>query len=44
MDPESGEIIPDTRDVEPQPESIEGMPSPDALTPEDRYLELFENV
>ncbi|EPU5178372.1 alpha,alpha-trehalase TreF, partial [Cronobacter sakazakii] len=44
MDPESGEIIPDTRDVEPQPESIEGMPSPDALTPADRYLELFEHV
>ncbi|WNN50324.1 alpha,alpha-trehalase [Siccibacter colletis] len=31
-------------DAEPQPEMIEGMPASDALTPADRYLELFEHV
>ena len=29
---------------EPEPEHIAGMPSADALTPSDRYLELFEDV
>lgn len=29
---------------EPEPENIAGMPSADALTPSDRYLELFEDV
>ncbi|MBT0727898.1 alpha,alpha-trehalase TreF [Rosenbergiella australiborealis] len=29
---------------EPEPEYIAGMPSADALTPSDRYLELFEDV
>lgn len=31
-------------DAEPEPEMIEGLPPSDALTPADRYLELFENV
>jgi len=31
-------------EAEPLPESIEGMPAPDALTPADRYLELYEQV
>lgn len=31
-------------EVEPEPEMIEGMPASDALTPADRYLELFEAV
>ncbi|MEO3991535.1 alpha,alpha-trehalase [Pseudocitrobacter cyperus] len=31
-------------DAEPEPEVIEGLPASDALTPADRYLELFENV
>lgn len=31
-------------EVEPEPEMIEGMPASDALTPADRYLELFEHV
>ncbi|MGL4726837.1 MAG: alpha,alpha-trehalase [Scandinavium sp.] len=31
-------------EVEPEPEMIEGMPASDALTPADRYLELFERV
>lgn len=31
-------------EAEPLPELIEGMPAPDALTPADRYLELYENV
>ncbi len=30
--------------AEPGPEMIEGLPSSDALTPADRYLELFEHV
>lgn len=32
------------RDAEPEPEGIEGLPASDALTPADRYLELFEHV
>lgn len=32
------------REVEPEPEMIEGLPASDALTPADRYLELFERV
>ena len=32
------------QDSEPEPELIEGLPAPDALTPADRYLELFEDV
>lgn len=31
-------------DIEPEPEVIVGLPAPDALTPADRYLELFEDV
>ena len=31
-------------EAEPEPEMIEGMPASDALTPADRYLELFEHV
>ncbi|MCS5872748.1 hypothetical protein LN650_03100 [Klebsiella pneumoniae subsp. pneumoniae] len=31
-------------DAEPEPEVIEGLPASDALTPADRYLELFTNV
>ena len=31
-------------EVEPEPEMIEGFPASDALTPADRYLELFEHV
>ncbi|WP_297196906.1 alpha,alpha-trehalase [uncultured Pluralibacter sp.] len=31
-------------EVEPEPEIIEGLPASDALTPSDRYLELFEEV
>jgi len=31
-------------EAEPEPEMIEGMPASDALTPADRYLELFEQV
>ncbi len=31
-------------DAEPEPEIIEGLPASDALTPADRYLELFTNV
>ena len=31
-------------EAEPEPEMIEGLPASDALTPADRYLELFENV
>lgn len=31
-------------DSEPEPELIQGLPAPDALTPADRYLELFEHV
>ena len=31
-------------EAEPLPETIEGMPASDALTPADRYLELFEHV
>nr|WP_159464823.1 alpha,alpha-trehalase [Scandinavium goeteborgense] len=31
-------------EVEPEPEMIEGMPASDALTPADRYMELFERV
>ncbi|MFH8135458.1 alpha,alpha-trehalase TreF [Pantoea osteomyelitidis] len=31
-------------DSEPEPEHIEGLPAPDALTPADRYMELFEHV
>ena len=31
-------------DAEPEPEMIEGLPASDALTPADRYLELFEHV
>jgi len=34
----------DISEVEPEPEMIEGMPASDALTPADRYLELFERV
>ena len=34
----------DMIEVEPEPEMIEGMPASDALTPADRYLELFERV
>ncbi|MBB1202140.1 alpha,alpha-trehalase TreF [Enterobacteriaceae bacterium 89] len=34
----------DMTEVEPEPEMIEGMPASDALTPADRYLELFERV
>ncbi|SNY71379.1 alpha,alpha-trehalase [Enterobacter sp. CC120223-11] len=34
----------DMPEVEPEPEMIEGMPASDALTPADRYLELFERV
>ncbi|WP_371244258.1 alpha,alpha-trehalase [Pantoea sp. KPR_PJ] len=32
------------QDSEPEPELIEGLPAPDALTPADRYMELFEHV
>ena len=31
-------------DAEPEPEIIEGLPASDALTPADRYFELFTNV
>jgi alpha,alpha-trehalase len=31
-------------DAEPEPEIIEGLPASDALTPADRYLELFTHV
>jgi alpha,alpha-trehalase len=31
-------------EAEPEPETIEGLPASDALTPADRYLELFEHV
>ncbi|GAL59767.1 trehalase [Pseudescherichia vulneris NBRC 102420] len=31
-------------EAEPEPEMIEGMPASDALTPADRYMELFEQV
>lgn len=31
-------------DYEPEPGIIEGLPAADALTPSDRYLELFEHV
>ncbi|WP_318377197.1 alpha,alpha-trehalase [Enterobacter sp.] len=31
-------------EAEPEPEMIEGYPASDALTPADRYLELFEHV
>ncbi|EHD21136.1 MULTISPECIES: alpha,alpha-trehalase [Brenneria] len=31
-------------EAEPEPEMIEGLPPSDALTPADRYLELFERV
>jgi len=31
-------------DYEPEPGIIDGMPAADALTPSDRYLELFEHV
>ena len=31
-------------EVEPEPEVIQGLPASDALTPADRYLELFEAV
>jgi len=31
-------------DAEPEPEMIGGLPNSDALTPADRYLELFEDV
>jgi len=31
-------------EAEPEPEMIEGLPASDALTPADRYLELFEQV
>ncbi|MFC3395394.1 alpha,alpha-trehalase [Brenneria rubrifaciens] len=31
-------------EAEPEPEMIEGLPPSDALTPADRYLELFEHV
>jgi alpha,alpha-trehalase len=31
-------------EAEPEPEMIEGLPASDALTPADRYLELFEHV
>ena len=31
-------------DYEPEPEIIDGLPAADALTPADRYLELFEHV
>ncbi|MBJ3814260.1 alpha,alpha-trehalase TreF [Shimwellia pseudoproteus] len=34
----------DMLDAEPEPETIEGLPASDALTPADRYLELFEHV
>lgn len=34
----------DMNEVEPEPEIIEGLPASDALTPADRYLELFEEV
>ncbi len=34
----------DMTEVEPEPEMIEGLPASDALTPADRYLELFEHV
>lgn len=37
-------ILDQMLDAEPEPEMIEGMPPSDALTPADRYLELFENV
>ncbi|MGC6389994.1 alpha,alpha-trehalase [Ewingella sp. S1.OA.A_B6] len=42
---EPSELILDKMlDAEPQPEMIEGMPPSDALTPADRYMELFEHV
>ncbi len=31
-------------EAEPEPEMIEGLPASDALTPANRYLELFEHV
>lgn len=31
-------------DAEPEPEMIEGLPPSDALTPADRYMELFTAV
>ncbi|CPR19655.1 alpha,alpha-trehalase [Brenneria goodwinii] len=39
------ELTPDIMlEAEPEPEMIEGLPPSDALTPADRYLELFERV
>ncbi len=38
------ELTDNDNDHEPEPEHIAGMPSADALTPSDRYLELFEDV
>ncbi len=37
-------LVPEDDEHEPEPEHIAGMPSADALTPSDRYLELFEDV
>lgn len=45
MGPEPEELsVPSYDEHEPEPEHIAGMPSADALTPSDRYLELFEDV
>nr|WP_294900455.1 alpha,alpha-trehalase TreF [Tatumella sp. UBA2305] len=37
-------ILEGMEDYEPEPELIDGLPAADALTPADRYLELFEHV
>ncbi|PHH45384.1 alpha,alpha-trehalase [Pluralibacter gergoviae] len=43
MDPCELKLV-EMLEVEPEPEMIEGLPASDALTPADRYLELFEAV
>jgi alpha,alpha-trehalase len=44
-EPEPSELTLDKMlEAEPEPEMIEGMPHSDALTPADRYLELFAAV
>ncbi|EMM0380313.1 alpha,alpha-trehalase [Pluralibacter gergoviae] len=43
MDPCELKLV-EILEVEPEPEMIEGLPASDALTPADRYLELFEAV
>ena len=43
MDPCELKLV-EMLEVEPEPVMIEGLPASDALTPADRYLELFEAV